>query len=103
VTLLIFNGIRFTWDTTKAATNARKHGVTFAEAVSVFDDACMLVEGQDHAGDPRLVALGISSRSRLLLVIFAEVHHEEIRIISARRAEKRERKAYEGSSREEGD
>jgi uncharacterized DUF497 family protein len=48
-------------------------------------------------------ALGYSTRFRLLLVIFAEVHHEEVRIISARRAEQRERKAYEASSREEDD
>jgi uncharacterized DUF497 family protein len=95
--------LRFTWDKAKAAGNARKHGVTFDEAVTVFDDADLLVEGQDHAGEPRLVALGYSARTRLLLVIFAEVHHEEIRIISARRAEKRERKAYETSSREKGD
>jgi len=91
--------VTFTWDAAKAATNARKHGVTFAEAVTVFDDSSVLVEGQDHVGEPRLVALGYSSRSRLLLVIFAEVHHEEIRIISARRAEKHERKVYEDPSR----
>jgi uncharacterized DUF497 family protein len=89
--------VRFTWDPVKAQSNARRHGVTFAEAVTVFDDAAVLVQGQDHAGEPRLVALGYSRMSRLLLVIFAEVRHEEIRIISARRAEKHERKVYEGS------
>lgn len=99
MTLLKSGELRFTWDAAKATGNARKHGVTFAEAVTVFDDSSVLVEGQDHAGEPRLVALGYSSRLRLLLVIFAEVDHEEIRIISARRAEKRERAVYEDPSR----
>lgn len=99
MTLLNHGGVRFTWDDAKAASNERKHGVTFAEAVTVFDDEAVLIEGQDHADEPRLIALGCSSRSRLLLVVFAEVQHEEIRIISARWATKREREAYEDASR----
>lgn len=43
--------VTFTWDPLKAESNVRKHGVTFAEAVTVFDDSAMLVEGQDHAGE----------------------------------------------------
>jgi uncharacterized DUF497 family protein len=55
--------IRFTWDPVKARNNARRRGVTFTEAVTVFDDAALLVVGQDHAGEPRLVAVGYSSMS----------------------------------------
>jgi len=77
----------------------RKHGVAFDEAVSVFEDEAVLIEGQDHADEPRLIALGRPSAARLLLVVFAEVQHEEIRIISARRATKREREVYEDAAR----
>jgi uncharacterized DUF497 family protein len=84
-----------TWDPRKAASNARKHGVRFDEASTVFDDPDVLIEGQEHANEYRLVAIGYSIRQRLLLVIFAEVIHGKVRIISARRAEKGERKAYE--------
>jgi uncharacterized DUF497 family protein len=87
--------MRFNWDPRKAESNVRKHRVSFDEAVTVFDDPLVVVEGQDHARESRLVAIGYSARVRMLLVIVTEVHHEEIRIVSARRAEKHERKAYE--------
>jgi uncharacterized DUF497 family protein len=91
--------VNFTWDPAKATSNKRKHGVTFEEARTVFDDPHVMVEGQGHASEPRLVALGYSARSRVLIVIVAEVAYEEIRIISARRAEKHERKEYEHQAR----
>ena len=91
--------VRCTWDPRKAASNARKHGVTFEEASTVFDDPQVLIEGQAHAHEPRLVALGHSSKERLLLVVLAEVSHDTIRIISSRRAEKGERRVYEAKER----
>jgi uncharacterized DUF497 family protein len=50
--------VNFTWDPAKATSNKRKHGVTFEEARTVFDDPHVMVEGQGHASEPRLVALG---------------------------------------------
>jgi uncharacterized DUF497 family protein len=74
--------LRFTWDRAKAAANARKHGVTFEEAVTSFADPL----------------LGMSGRGRLLLVAHAD-RGDEIRLISARPAAPRERKDYEKGTR----
>ncbi|MGD0947402.1 MAG: BrnT family toxin [Candidatus Binatia bacterium] len=85
----------FEWDTTKAAANVRKHGITFEEAATVFLDD-LAVPYTDPVNPDRLILIGMSLRSNLLLVIFAErCGAEVIRIISARRATRRERRAYE--------
>jgi uncharacterized DUF497 family protein len=68
-------------------------------ASTVFEDPHVLIEGQEHTHEYRLVALGYSTRERMLLVVFAEVSHDKIRIISARCADKGERKAYEAQDR----
>ena len=86
----------FTWDLRKEAINVRKHGVSFDEAVSVFDDASRL-ERLDAAHawiEDRRVTTGWSAKGRLLTVITSECGPESPRIISARRATKRERDAY---------
>jgi uncharacterized DUF497 family protein len=83
-----------TWDTRKATTNLRKHGVSFEEAATVFGDALALAI--EDAGDPdRLLMLGMSERQRILLVVHAELDDATIRIISARRATSHERRRYE--------
>lgn len=75
------------WDSRKAADNLRKHGVTFEEAASAFLD-------RDHPD--RLVLIGMSLSLRLLVVVHAEMGNGEIvRLISARRATRPERKRYE--------
>ncbi len=85
----------FEWDAAKAAANVRKHGVTFEEAMTVFLDD-LAVPFQDTTDSERLVLIGHSSVGRVLLVIFTErIHGRILRIISARRASKRERRAYE--------
>jgi uncharacterized DUF497 family protein len=85
----------FRWDSTKAAANVRKHGITFEEAASVFLDD-LAVPYADAMNQDRLILIGMSLRSNLLLVVFAERRSGEvIRIISARRATQRERRAYE--------
>ncbi len=86
--------MRFTWDARKAASNARKHGVTFAEAASAFEDA----QGAcypDTLHDERFVLIGYSRQQRLLYVVHAEVGTRTIRIISARRATSHEKAHYE--------
>ena len=88
--------LRFVWDPQKAAANERKHGVGFPEATTVFDDSLSVtVPDPAHSvGEQRFLLLGTSSQQRLLVVAHSETG-ESIRIISARRAGRRERRAYE--------
>lgn len=82
-------------DQKKSDSNLRKHGVTFEEGASVLLDPLALVrEDNDSEGEQRLVALGMSSLGRLLLVVYT-MRDDAIRLISARRATKTERKHYD--------
>jgi uncharacterized DUF497 family protein len=87
---------KFEWDDQKAASNLVKHGVSFDEAVSVFGDAMALtftdVEHTDV--EDRSRTYGISSKSRLLVVIHTE-RRNGLRIISARKATRYEKGIYE--------
>ncbi len=89
--------IRYVWDPEKAKSNYRKHRVLFSEARMVFDDPLMLVyeDGEHSFMEQRYLAMGRSVDSRLLLVAYTE-RADVIRIISAREATRRERRAYEG-------
>jgi uncharacterized DUF497 family protein len=89
--------LRFEWDEAKDASNRRKHGVSFKEAVSVFyDDHALLVADPDHSEEEdRFVLLGLSVRLRIVLVCHCyRVSEEVIRIISARKADLVEREQY---------
>jgi uncharacterized DUF497 family protein len=86
--------VQFSWDPQKAASNVRKHGVTFEEATTVFaDPLAMIVTEAVHAG--RTLIIGESFRRRVLVTVFIERDDEQIRIISARRATNHERRNYE--------
>ncbi|HEU5049970.1 MAG TPA: BrnT family toxin [Gemmatimonadales bacterium] len=90
--------LRFEWDSTKAAANARKHGISFDEAVSAFSDEHGLVlEDPEHsAAEDRFVLLGLSGLLRLLVVVHCyRSTADTIRLISARRATRAERRTYE--------
>ena len=91
--------IQFEWDNHKARTNLNKHGVSFDEAKSAFQDeyARLIPDPDSSVGEERFILLGQSSEQRTLVVChcYRDSDHN-IRIISARKAEKRERKAYEG-------
>lgn len=91
------SGMYFTWDRQKALANLLKHGVTFGEAATAFaDPLCLTIPDPDHSEqEPRLVLVGMSRRSRLLVVVHAEWTPKLIRIISARPATRTERSAYE--------
>ena len=86
----------FEWDQAKAASNTRKHGVTFEEASTVFGDVlAMLMPDPDHSRDEtRFLLLGMSNRRRLLVIAFAE-RPPRTRLISARPATRKERNRYE--------
>ena len=89
--------LRFEWDERKAAANAKKHGVSFEEAKSVFvDERAKLTDDPDHSEDEeRFVLLGLSSALRLLLVCHCyRGEGNVIRIISARKATTKESRSY---------
>jgi uncharacterized protein len=90
-------GLRIEWDPRKAAANERKHGVSFAEAATAFyDENGRIIPDPDHSDtDDRFILLGMSWSLRTLVV--CHCYREAsgiIRIISARRASRRERGQY---------
>ncbi|XCN73274.1 MAG: BrnT family toxin [Candidatus Electrothrix aestuarii] len=89
---------RFEWNPDKAERNLRKHGISFEEAETVFDDPLFItVLDEEHAVDEeRYITLGLSETGRLLLIAHTD-RQGAIRIISARKATKRERRFYEES------
>lgn len=91
--------IEFDWDPGKAKANRKNHGVSFEEARSVFyDEYARQFFDQEHAeAEDRFIMLGLSDRSRILLVCHCERSQGHvIRLISARKATSRERKHYDG-------
>jgi hypothetical protein len=90
--------LRFEWDSQKAAENLRKHGVSFHDAATVFDDPLAITyPDPDHSeGESRWLTFGVSAESRLLVVAHADAG-DTIRVISARHATRSERKIYEES------
>jgi hypothetical protein len=95
----------FSWDSAKAATNAIKHGVTFAEAATVLHDALALTvfDAEHSQAEERWFTLGMSSQGKLLAVTHTYQHtgpiHVRVRLISAREATRRERQQYENEPR----
>jgi uncharacterized DUF497 family protein len=93
--------IRFEWDPLKARINQRKHGIAFSEAANVFEDPYALFEQDrtdDETGEPRWQAIGRVGEMVLLLVahtVREEGQDEVVRLISARRATRKERNRYE--------
>jgi uncharacterized DUF497 family protein len=86
----------FEWDKSKATANLKKHGVSFEEAKSVFDNLLAVIfDDEAHSvGEKREIIIGHSRNNRLLLISFTE-RPNAIRIISARLATRREREDYE--------
>lgn len=91
--------IKFEWDTAKAISNKKKHGVSFEEAQSVFYDefAVQFFDGDGSASEDRFLMLGFSDEARLLIVCHCERDQgNTVRIISARKATKSESHYYKG-------
>ncbi len=88
--------LSFVWDPAKAAANLRKHGVSFPEATTAFADPNSLTAlDPDHSdSEERLILLGASTRGQLLVVVHTE-RGDTIRLISARKATRKERKTHE--------
>ncbi len=88
--------LNFEWDGKKAKTNAAKHGVLFENAATVFADPLSLtIRDPAHSqAEARFIILGKAHTGKLLVVVHTE-RGDNLRIISARRASRRERKYYE--------
>ncbi len=88
--------MEFEWDAFKADRNLRKHDVSFLEARSVFDDPeALLVPDPDHSGEEeRFILLGMSYKVRVLIVVHCERHNDVLRIISSRKATRKEAAQY---------
>jgi uncharacterized DUF497 family protein len=91
--------VRFEWDPSKEVVNRRKHGVSFAEASSIFADpfSATIVDAQHSVGERRFITVGLSSPGRVLVVAHEELD-QGLRIISARVATAAERRRYESET-----
>ena len=89
--------MKIVWDEAKAASNQKKHGITFTEAQSVFYDSyALLINDQDHSeNEERFILLGLSFVSNMLVVCHCyREKDEQLRIISARKATNKETAQY---------
>jgi uncharacterized DUF497 family protein len=86
----------FEWDNRKAQSNKRKHGITFEEASTIFSDSLSItIPDPSHSiSEERFVTVGMSVSDKLIVVVHTN-RGDIIRIISARRATRREREQYE--------
>ena len=85
----------YEWDPAKARQNLRKHGVDFADAVTVLEDeAALSIRDPFSEQEPRWITLGMDALGRLLVVVYTW-RGDRIRLISARPATPRERRQYE--------
>lgn len=93
--------LRFEWDPRKARSNLAKHGVSFEEASSAFyDEDALIIPDPDHSDEEdRFILLGLTSGVRVVVVVHCYRESDEvIRLISARKATRRESGYYEGGS-----
>jgi uncharacterized DUF497 family protein len=88
--------VRIEWDPPKARANLRDHGIRFAEAATVLDDDSALTrEDPDGDDERRFVSLGLSDVGNLLVVVYVYREPDTVRVISAWKANKRQRVLYE--------
>ncbi|MHB8860056.1 MAG: BrnT family toxin [Thermoleophilia bacterium] len=87
--------MKFQFDPGKAKSNLKKHGVSFADAEGIFYDPLAIHQpDRDIKTEERFVAVGLGSANQILVVVYT-IRDEEYRLISARRATRREVKEYE--------
>ena len=89
----------YQWDPNKAKSNLKKHGVSFADAVGVFEDENAITIEYEHESESRFITIGRDFLRRILVVVYT-FRGVIIRIISARKATARERKIYEEQNEE---
>jgi uncharacterized DUF497 family protein len=89
--------VRVEWNSHKAASNLRKHGVDFADAATALNDEFALTVSDEHPNEQRFITLGMDALGRALVVAYTW-RGEGVRLISARKATRRERRQYEVGS-----
>ena len=82
------------WDSSKAASNLEKHGIDFADAATVLEDEFALTRADDDHDEERFVTIGADALGRVLVVVYTW-RDDEPRLMSARSANRRERRQYE--------
>ena len=89
--------MKFDWDSNKNSKNILKHGIDFRAAVKIFDDPNFIVneDNRHDYGEVRYQVIGAVYPHGVLLVVYTERHESTIRIISARKANKKERRLYQ--------
>ncbi len=91
----------FDWDNNKDQSNITKHGISFEEAIAIFDDPNILIfeDVRFNYGETRFVSIGqitiITQEKKVIIVVIHTQRNQAIRLISARKANERERKRYE--------
>ena len=91
----VWHGITFIWDVDKAVANLRKHGIPFEQAAEAFFDPFLKVVDASRHEEARDAIIGMDTRWNLLFVVHLELEDDAIRLISARKATRRERAYYE--------
>jgi uncharacterized protein len=94
-TRFVLHGITFMWDADKAVANLRKHGIPFEQGAEAFFDPFLKVIDASRHEEARDAILGMDTRWNLLFVVHLELEDDAIRLISARKATRRERAYYE--------
>ncbi|GAX43360.1 hypothetical protein NIES4075_43730 [Tolypothrix sp. NIES-4075] len=87
--------MEYEWDTNKAKSNYQKHGIDFADAVSVFADDFAITVMDEHPDEERFVTIGMDAMSIIIVVVYTLRADSCIRLISACKATRRERHQYE--------
>lgn len=89
------SSMEFEWDGKKAISNLKKHGIDFADAVSVLEDERAITISEDDPYEKRFITIGMDSFNRILVVVYTW-RETRIRIISARKATAKEINQYKG-------
>jgi hypothetical protein len=93
--ILLDADVEYEWDANKNEANIRKHGIRFADAVTVLEDELAATVLDEVSGEQRFASIGMDASARILVVVYT-YRGERIRIISARLATAGERKQYVG-------
>ena len=87
----------FEWDERKRASNIKKHGIDFADVTDLFyDEETIVIIDPEHYDEERYIALGMDTKSRVVVVVHVYRDEDVIRIISARKSDSKERRQYTG-------
>lgn len=90
-----YNGTNFVWNADKAQSNVGKHGISFEEAATTFFDPFFKLTDAERNDEARDAVIGYSLQERMLCVVHIEVEGQQIRLISARKADSKERNFYD--------